>query len=120
MLEFENKNNTEIVIAWSDPSVKTEKDKDNPEKTIEITLPPHRYAWFSFAGEKHTASVNKSIKPEEEKQKERLAISLCRDDNDKQFWLIHRLNKVTIPHPHPIDIDELINDLDSLISTQDG
>ena len=120
VLEFEKRNNTEISIVWSESSIRKEQDKDNPEKEIEITVPSHRYASFVFGGKKTKASVNKSITAEEEKQKEHLAISLCRDAKDKQFWLIHRMNKVTVPQPRPIDIDELNNDLDSLIKIQDG
>jgi hypothetical protein len=116
LLEFEKKNNTEITITWSEPSVKTEQDIDNPDQQIEITVPAHRYAWFVFAGKKTTASVNRSITEVEEEKKELLAISLCRDSKDKQFWLIHRLDKVTVPPPRAIDIDELNNDLDSLIN----
>ena len=116
VLEFEKNNNTEITITWSEPSVKTEQDKDNPGQQIEASLPAHRYAWFIFAGKKTSASVNKSITPEEENRKDILAISLCRDAKDKQFWLIHRLDKVTVPPPRAIDIDELNNDLDSLLN----
>lgn len=120
LLEFEKKNNTEITIKWSEPSVNTEHDKDNPDQQIETVIPAHRNAWFTFAGKRTKASVNKSITPEEEKKKELLAISLCRDAKDKQFWLIHRLDKVTVPPPRAIDIDELNDDLDSLINIQDG
>lgn len=120
VLEFEKRNNTEISIVWSEPSIKREQDNSNIEKESEISAPSHRYAWFIFAGKKARASVNKSLTAEEEMQKELLAISLCRDAKDKQFWLIHRLNKVTVPPPRPIDIDELNNDLDSLINIQDG
>ncbi len=120
VLEFEKRNNTEISIVWSEPSIRTEQDKDNPEKEIEITVPSHRYASFVFGGKNTIASVNNSITQEEEEQKESLAISLCRDAKDKQFWLIHRLNKITVPPPRLIDIDELNNDLDSLINVQDG
>lgn len=120
VLEFEKKNNTEIIITWSKPSIKTEQDKKNPDQQIVISLPAHRFAWFIFAGKRTKASVNKSITPEEEKAKDLLAISLCRDAKDKQFWLIHRLNKVTVPLSRAIDIDELNNDLNSLINIEDG
>lgn len=120
ILEFEKKNNTEIVIEWSKSSVIIEQDKDNPDQQTEKIIPPHRFAHFKFAGKKTYASMNKSIRTEEENAKEMLAISLCRDAKDKQFWLIHRLDKVTVPPPAPVDIDELNNDLDSLINIQDG
>ena len=120
VLEFETKYNTEIIITWSKPSIKTEQDKNNPEQQTVISLPPHRFAWFIFAGKRTKASVNKSITPEEEKEKGLLAISLCRDAKDKQFWLIHRQNKVIVPPSRAIDIDVLNNDLDSLINMEDG
>ena len=65
-------------------------------------------------------SGNKSIKPEEEKAKERLAISHCQDAKGKPFWLIHKLDKVTVPPPAPVDIDELNKELDSLLNMYDG
>lgn len=120
LLEFEKNNNTEVAILWSKPTIRKEQDKDDPEKIVEVTAPPHRYAVFNFAGNALIASVNKSIKPEEENAKDKLAISLCRDAKDKTFWLIHRLDKVTVPPPAPVDIDELNNELDSLINIQDG
>ena len=62
-------------------------------------------------------SVNKSIKPEEESRKEILAISNCRDATNKQFWLIHKLDKVMVPQPQRVDIDELIKQLESLLKS---
>jgi len=115
LILFEKKYSTEVIITWSEPSVRTKQDEDNPEKLIEVTVPPHRYAHFVFGGKKEKASVNKSITPVEEKQKEMLAISLCRDSKDKTFWLVHRLDKIIVPSHQAVDIDELNNDLDSLL-----
>ena len=120
LLEFEKKYKTEVKIKWSEPSVKEVPDKDNPGQLIEKEIPSHRYASFLYAEQNAVASVNKSIKPEEEKAKERLAISHCLDANGKPFWLIHRLDKVTVPPPAPVDIDELNRELDSLLNIQDG
>ena len=118
-MEFEKINNTEIVITSSQPYLDIERDNDNPAKLNETPVHSHRYAWFMFAGSKVYATINKSIK-EEDIQKENLSISLCRDAKDKQFWLIHKQDKVTVRHPRPVNIDELLNDLDSLINIQDG
>ena len=119
ILEFEKINNTEIVITSSQPYIDIERDNDNPAKLNETPVHSHRYAWFMFAGSKVYATINKSIK-EEDIQKENLSISLCRNAKDKQFWLIHKQDKVTVRHPRPVNIDELLNDLDSLINIQDG
>lgn len=52
---------------------------------------PHRYARFMLAGKTRLASVHKSVSAEEEKQKERLAISRCRDAKGNHFWLVHHV-----------------------------
>ncbi len=62
------------------------------------------------------ASVNKSLKKEDEDKKEQLSISNCRDAKGKSFWLIHRSDKVTVPPAQPVDIDELNDELDNLLS----
>lgn len=109
VLEFEQKNNTEVVIVWTD-------EKSNGDKVI----PARRYAYFVLDGKKVKASVNKVITKEEESQKELLAISSCRGQNDEQFWLIHKKDKITVLPPEPVNIDQLNNELDALLNTQDG
>lgn len=94
--EFEKKHSTEIIIATSDNS--------------------HRYAHFMFGDKKIKASVNRSITPEEERTKKQLAISLCVDEKGNTFWLVHRMDKVIVPKKTEVDIDELNNDLDSLLN----
>ena len=96
ILDFEKKNSTDIVIE------KSESGK--------------RYAYFILNGIKQLATVNKSLTPEEEKTKELLAISSCRDKNNKAFWLIHRADKVTVPPPPKVDVDELNEQLDALLN----
>ena len=52
---------------------------------------------------------------EEEKKKEILSISHCRDEKGKFFWLIHRSDKVMVPVKSPVDIDDLNNELDNIL-----
>ncbi len=122
VLEFERKNSTSITIITSIP-----KEFDCvPDSSKELTgtaknqkqesFVPHRYASFILGGRKQKASVNKSLKKEYEDKKELLSISNCRDAKGKQFWLVHRSDKITVPPIQPIDIDELNNDLDKLLS----
>lgn len=85
LLEFEKKNSTSIEITMT-------KRLDNTTEPFT----PHRYATFTLGGKKQKASVNKTLKPEEEKRKDILSISHCRDANGKQFWLIHRSDKVMV------------------------
>ena len=119
ILEFEKKNNTIITISYSEESAVSNQDKEQTNEQVS-NYTPHRFAWFVFAGKKTIASVNKNIKKEEESHKELLAISLCINARDNQFWLIHKQNKVIKPFIPSIDIDELNNDLDSLINEQNG
>ncbi len=122
VLEFERKNSTSITIITSIP-----KEFDCvPDSLKELigtaknqkqeSFVPHRYASFILGGRKQKASVNKSLKKEYEDKKELLSISNCRDAKGKQFWLVHRSDKITVPPIQPIDIDELNNDLDKLLS----
>jgi len=94
--DFENKNG-EVVITYSEKKHK-------------------RYAYFNLDGNKKLVSVSLDITEEEEKAKDNFAISLCQDANGKRFWLLHKKTKVTVPTPKPVDLDELNNDLDSLLN----
>lgn len=97
IFDFEKKNSTKIEI------LRSEKGK--------------RYAYFMLENKKQLATVNKSLTIEEEKQKELLAISSCRDKNNKPFWLIHKQDKVVIPAPlETVNIDELNAELDLLLN----
>lgn len=112
LLEFEKKNSTNIVIVISKPKkTKTENDSEIQKNT-------HRYAYFMLDEKKMKVSVNKSLKAEEISHKENLAISNCRDAKGAQFWLMHAINKVTVPAQQQIDINELNNDLDLLLNNQ--
>lgn len=107
ILEFEQKNKTEVVIKWTE------------EKQIGDELKPsRRFAYFMLDGKRVNASVQKAITKDEEHQKELLAISSCRDQNDEPFWLIHKKDKITILPPEPVNIDQLNNELDALLNTQ--
>ena len=59
----------------------------------------------------------KNVKKDDEPKKELLAISNCRDAKNKQFWLIHYVNKVTVPPAEPVNIEELSNELDALLNS---
>lgn len=114
LLDFEKQNTTEVIITESETSVE-QTMTDSGEQAR-----PHRYAYFMLDGKKIFASVNNGIKPEMEKRKEQLSISICRDKNDKQFWLIHLSKKVTVPPFEPIDVDELNKELDALLDIGHG
>ena len=96
LLDFEKKNSTAVNIE------KSESGK--------------RYAYFILDNNKQLVTVNKSLSSEEEKDKEKLSISSCRDKDNKVFWLIHRSDKVMVPPPPAIDVDELNEQLDALLN----
>lgn len=105
LLDFEKKNGTSIEFTMS----------KRPENATE-SFTPHRYALFTLGGKNQMASVNKTLKPEEEKRKDILSISHCRDAKGKQFWLIHRTDKVMVRPDELVNIDELNKELDDLLS----
>lgn len=109
LIEFEKKNNTKIVIGMS-------ASDEHSEKTIDYKpVKVHRYAYFLLDGEKVFASVSKDIKPDMEKRKEHLSISICRDKQDKPFWLVHLSGKTVMSSLVPVDVDELNKELDALL-----
>lgn len=90
-------------------------------KTTTVTINKNndgkRFATFKLGDVNQIVSINKAVTSEDELYKEKLAISLCRNHKGEQFWQIHLANKVTVHKSKPVDIDELNNDLDSLLRT---
>ena len=105
-----------ITYIESFPILEFEKDK-NTNITIHHKDGNKRYATFKLGETHQVASINKDVTHSDEQQKEKLAISCCKDFKGEQFWLIHLLDKVTVFKPKPVDIDELNNDLDLLLGT---
>lgn len=105
LLQFEKENNTKIEIV---------KREGKP-----------RYGHFNIEGMdgdtkfniEQVATISVKISEDDEAKKERLAISNCRDVKGNQFWQIHYIDKVTVPTPQPVDIDELNILLDQLLQT---
>ncbi len=108
-----------ITYIETIPLLKFEKDK-NTVVSVHQKEDGKRYATFELEDVKQVVSINKEVTMNGELQKENLAISNCKNPKGEQFWLIHSVDKVTVYKPKPIDIDELNNDLDSLINAQDG
>ncbi len=104
-----------ITYIETMPILEFEKEK-NTIITIYLKEDNKRYATFKLGEINQVVSINKNVSSDAEQKKEKLAISNCRDSNRKQFWLIHLVDKVTISKPKPVDIDELNNDLDSLLN----
>lgn len=115
--DFEKKNNTEISIkvSASDPMATSELEEEAQNLKPEGFI-PHRYGSFTLGGKRQVASVNKYVTMNDEHGKDLLSISYCRNSKGEFFWLIHKANKITVPNPEPVDIDELNNDLDALLS----
>ncbi len=86
----------------------------------------HRYAHFTF-GSKSRNPLGKSIKAyikndvPDEIEKDNLSISKCKDDNGKEFWLIHLDEYSPLKYSSGVDVDKLSQDLDQLLNEiQDG
>ena len=105
-----------ITYIETIPLLKFEQDKKT-DVIIHHKEDGKRYATFELEEVKQVVSINKDVTTNDEQQKEKLAISNCRNSKGEQFWLLHLINKVTVYKPKAIDIDELNNDLDSLLST---
>ena len=110
LLDFEKKTGSSVEIIINP------KEEKNSEGEMSQTG-KGRYAYYLLAGTKQLISISKYLSETEIKAKDKLAISQCRDEKDKEFMLIHRINIVTVPPPKPVDIEELNNELDSLLSS---
>ena len=110
LLDFEKKIGTSVEI------VIPPKEEKNCEGEMS-QCGKGRYAYYLLIGTKQLISISKYLSETEIKAKDKLAISQCRDGKGKEFMLIHRINIVTVPPPKPVDIDELNNELDSLLSS---
>ena len=105
-----------ITYIETIPLLKFEQDK-NTNITFNHKEGNKRYATFKLGDVSQVASINRAVPLDVEQTKEKLAISNCRNSKGEQFWLIHLVDKVTVYKPKPVDIDDLNNDLDSLLST---
>ncbi|MBO8458864.1 MAG: RNA-directed DNA polymerase [Bacteroidetes bacterium] len=105
-----------ITYIESLPLLEFEKDK-NTNIIIHSEESNKRYAIFKIGETNQIASINKDVALGDEQQKEKLAISYCRNSKRERFWLIHLLDKVTVFKQKTVDIDELNNELDLLLST---
>ncbi len=112
----DKKNPYGITYIETIPLIKFEQDKKT-DVIIQHKEEWKRYATFELEGIKQVVSINKDVTTADEQKKEKLAISNCRNSKGEQFWLLHLVDKVTVYKPKPVDIDELNNDLDSLLST---
>ncbi len=114
--EFENINSTQLVFETKTITDVSTGNSDNPDSPIETVTKIVRAAHFLLKGKKTYVTINKSIKSEEDSDKSKMAISSCRDKDNKPFWLVHSIDKVTVPPPPTINIDKLNADLDSLLT----
>lgn len=112
----EKKNSYGITYIETIPLVQFEQD-NNTNVVFYHKEGGKRNATFEFDGLKQKANVSKAVTPSDELQKDKLVISNCRNPNGEQFWLIHLIDKVTVYKPAPVDINELNNELDSLLGT---
>ena len=110
------KTNT-IGITYIETTSLSKFEQNNSPINIVHSESGRRYGAFYLGGVKQFASVNKRVTENDENNKEKLAISYCIDAQGKPFWQIHLVDKVTVFTPAPVNIDELNNDLDSLLNT---
>ncbi len=92
VLDFEKATGTEIVF-------KTEGS--------------HRWAEFLLGDQHRVATVRKDVAVDTSINKEALSLSICRDKENNEFWLVHNTFKFT--STPSVDIEELNQDLDKLL-----
>ena len=111
------KTNSKGVTYMETTSISEFEKKNSTLITFAISEKGHHYAYFFLNEKKMLVSVNKTLTIEEEQNKNVLAISSCRGKDEKPFWIIHRKDKVMVPPPPVVDVDELNAELDLLLNT---
>ncbi len=111
------KTNSKGVTYMETTSISEFEKKNSTLITFAISEKGHHYAYFILNEKKMLVSVNKTLTIEEEQNKNVLAISSCRGKDEKPFWIIHRKDKVMVPPPPVVDVDELNAELDLLLNT---
>ena len=111
------KTNSKGVTYLETISIKEFERKNSTIITFAISKKGKHYAYFMFYNKKMLVTVNKTLTIEEEQNREDLAISSCRGKDEKPFWLIHRKDKVMVPPPPAVDVDELNAELDLLLNS---
>ena len=100
----DNTNSYGISYIESFPILEFEKDK-NTNITICRKDGNKRYAMFKLGETHQVASINKDVTPDDEQQKEKLAITCCKNIKEEQFRLIHKNDKVTVNKPTTVQND---------------
>ena len=111
------KTNSKGVTYMETTSISEFEKKNSTLITFAISEKGHHYAYCFLNEKKMLVSVNKTLTIEEEQNKNVLAISSCRGKDEKPFWIIHRKDKVMVPPPPVVDVDELNAELDLLLNT---
>lgn len=111
------KTNSKGVTYLETKEISEFEKKNSTTVTFAISKKGKHYAYFMLNDKKMLVTVNKSLTIAEEQNKDVLAISSCRGKDGKPFWLIHRKDKVMVPPPPKVDVDELNAELDLLLNT---
>lgn len=103
LIYFESKNLTKIEIKL----VSGDEGECSERK--------HRFARFVIGGKTVVASVNKRLTADDEKHRDKLSISFCKDAKGNRFWLIHKTNNA-VSFQADTSFDSLNKNLDKLLA----
>ncbi|MGN0232538.1 MAG: reverse transcriptase domain-containing protein, partial [Muribaculaceae bacterium] len=90
LIEFERDSNTEVKF-------RTFEDKNKLS---------HRYATFEIDGTANRATIRSDVPSDQELDKIKLAMSLCRKGQEELFWLIHKLKLKALADSNAVDLGE--------------
>ena len=108
-------NEHEVTYIETIPLVDFEK-KYSTSLMFSVDKNGKRKGYYMIEGKSQNVFINKVLSPKDLADKKGLAISFCRDGKGKPFQLIHKISKVTVPVPEPVDLDELEDELDEILN----
>ena len=97
-------------------------EKENSQEITIYTTPDGQSTGsFYWNNEEIPISISESLSDEDKTNEDVLAISFCRDADGVGFLLIHRINEgAEAPSNLKGEVDDLNNDLDALLNTDNG
>lgn len=110
-----NEIHSNSTIIYRDTATVADFEKKN-NTTVVLTPPQENKrqgAYFKLNDTTVTLSIKKDV---DISLSQNLSISSCKKKNGEDFWLLHLTDMfIPVPKADTVDIDELNNDLDSLL-----
>lgn len=121
MLDTADTSSNGVLYLMTKPLIDFERDSNTEVKFRTFTRKnrlSYSYATFEIDGIVNRATIRSDVVLGVEPDKTKLAISLCRNEKEQPFWLIHILKRRVLANAQTVDLgeDDVLNDLERLLT----